>query len=95
VVYDLPETFSGLPENVAKAEKPKELGSGAQGNSSFKRIGYGGPCPPPGHTHRYFFRLYALSARLGLSPGATKRDVEREMSGRVLATAQVMGTYSR
>src|SRR5712691_6987321 len=95
VLYDIAPTLSAIPENVAKVETLKELGGAAQGKNDFRRLGYGGPCPPPGKAHRYFFKLYALNARLGLSPAATKTDVERAMDGRVLATAQLMGTFAR
>jgi Raf kinase inhibitor-like YbhB/YbcL family protein len=95
VLYDVPATLSALPENVAKTERLKELGGAVQGKSDFKRVGYGGPCPPPGPAHRYYFKLYALGARLGLPAGASKQDVERAMDGHVLATAQLMGTYAR
>ena len=74
---------------------PSELGGAVQGKNDFRRLGYGGPCPPPGPAHRYFFKLYALATKLGLKPGATKSDVERAMNGHVLATAQLMGRYAR
>jgi Raf kinase inhibitor-like YbhB/YbcL family protein len=95
VLYDLPATASAAPEGVAKLETPSELGGAAQGKNDFRRLGYGGPCPPPGPAHRYFFTLHALATRLGLTPGASKADVERAMAGQVLATAQLMGTYAR
>src|SRR5437667_4828602 len=95
VLYDIAPTLSAIPENVVKVETLKELGGAAQGKNDFRRLGYGGPCPPPGKPHRYFFKLYALNAWLGLSPGATKTNVERAMDGRVLATAQLMGTFGR
>ena len=95
VLYDVPATLGGLPENVSKVEKPKELGGAVQGRNDSREVGYGGPCPPPGPAHRYFFKLYALAAPLGLKPGASKQDVERAMGGHVLATAQLMGTYAR
>ena len=76
-------------------ETPSELGGAVQGKNDFRRLGYGGPCPPPGPAHRYFFKLYALATKLGLKPGATKGDVERAMDGHVLATAQLMGRYAR
>ena len=65
------------------------------GLNDFRRLGYGGPCPPPGKPHRYFFKLYALDTVLDLKPGLTKRDVERAMEKHVLAQAQLMGTYKR
>jgi len=95
VLYDLPVAFDGLPENVIKTEAPKELGGAVQGQNDSRKPGYGGPCPPIGPAHRYFFKLYALAKPLGLEAGASKQEVERAMAGQVLATAQVMGTYAR
>jgi hypothetical protein len=95
VLYDLPAAFGGLPENVSKTERPKELGGAVQGRNDSHELGYGGPCPPLGPAHRYFFKLYALAKPLGLKPGASKEDVERAMSGQVLATAQLIGKYGR
>ncbi len=93
VLYDLPANTRELPEGVAKQE---QLSSGArQGRNDFGKIGYGGPCPPPGKPHRYFFKLYALEARLGLKAGATKADVERAMNGHILAQAELVGRYGR
>jgi hypothetical protein len=66
-----------------------------QGLNDFRRVGYGGPCPPPGRPHRYFFKLYALDTELALKPRATKQDLVRAMAGHVLAEAQLMGTYQR
>ncbi len=68
---------------------------GQNGKNSAGRTGYTGPCPPSG-THRYFFTLYALDLQtLGLNEGATRNDVEKAMSGHILAQAQLMGKYSR
>ena len=87
-------TATGLPEDVAKTQM---IASGAkQGMNIWPRLGYGGPCPPPGKPHRYFFKLYALDKMLGLKPGATKKDVaQAAMEGHVLAEGQLMGTYQR
>lgn len=93
VLYNLPSTLRELPEHVPGAET---LPSGArQGVSDFKRIGYGGPCPPPGKPHRYFFKLYALDSDLNLRPGATKAALLKAMEGRVVAEAALMGWYER
>ena len=93
VLYDLPANARELPEGVAKQE---QLPNGArQGRNDFGKIGYGGPCPPPGKPHRYFFKLYALDAKLGLKAGATKADVEHAMKGHVLAQAELIGKYGR
>ena len=93
VLYDLPPETKQLGEGVSKDE---QLPSGAhQGRNDFRRIGYGGPCPPPGAAHRYFFKLYALDAKLNLKSGASKADVEKAMSGHILAQASLMGRYKR
>jgi Raf kinase inhibitor-like YbhB/YbcL family protein len=92
VYYDIPARMTGLPDAFPPDARPER--GGAQGLTDFKRIGYGGPCPPGG-THRYFFKLYALDTVLGLDPGATKRQVLQAAEGHILAEAQLMGTYSR
>jgi len=93
VLYDLPSDARELPEGVPKQNR---LESGAlQGNNDFPKIGYGGPCPPPGPAHRYFFKLYALDAKTGLKPGATKADLEKVMKGHILAQTELVGRYKR
>jgi Raf kinase inhibitor-like YbhB/YbcL family protein len=94
VLYNLPAAVSELPENIAKVES-LDLDGARQGRNDFRRPGYGGPCPPPGPAHRYFFKLYALHAPLQLKPGAQKKDVEAALEGHVLGSAQLMGTYAR
>jgi hypothetical protein len=95
VLFNLPARVDHLPEGVAKNETPSGLGGAVQGKNDFKKIGYGGPCPPPGKPHRYFFKLYALDRPLALRAGATKDQVEQAMQGHIVATAQLMGTYAR
>ena len=93
VLYDLPATVRALPTGVASTPA---LGDGSrQGTNDFKKTGYGGPCPPRGGPHRYFFKLYALDTALGLAPGATKQALLRAMEGHVLAQAELMGRYAR
>jgi Raf kinase inhibitor-like YbhB/YbcL family protein len=92
IVYDLPAGASQLPENVSAAD---DLSGGRQGRNDFRRAGYGGPCPPPGKPHRYFFKLYALNATLDLPAGASRRDVEAAMRGKVIAQAELMGKFAR
>ena len=93
VLYDLPATVTELPERVPATET---ISTGAnQGVNDFKRIGYGGPCPPRGNPHRYFFKLHALDVVLQLKAKATKKDLVRAMEGHILAEGQLMGTYKR
>jgi Raf kinase inhibitor-like YbhB/YbcL family protein len=86
VLFNLPATATALPQSES---------SGVQGTTNSGRTGYGGPCPPPGKPHRYFFKLYALDGPLSLRSGVTKAEVERAMQGHILAAAQLMGTYGR
>jgi Raf kinase inhibitor-like YbhB/YbcL family protein len=92
VLYNIPPNTTKLGENI-KPEKESANGM-RQGNNDWPRIGYGGPCPPGG-THRYYFKLYALDAILDLNPGATKAQLVQAMKGHILAEAQLMGKYRR
>ena len=92
VIYNIPSERIGLQESVVCLE---ELAEGClQGRNDFGKIGYGGPCPPGG-THRYFFKLYALNIKLDLEPGATKKEVLDAMKGHVLALGTLIGLYTR
>ncbi len=93
VIYDLPAEVHSLKEGVPTDET---LENGAkQGVNDFRKVGYGGPCPPPGKPHHYFFKLYALDAKVGLRSRATKQQVISAMKGHVLAEAQLVGLYKR
>ncbi len=92
VIYNIPPTVTELPEGVPS---DKTLSNGAiHGINDFRKYGYGGPCPPGG-THRYYFKIYALDTELKLAPGAKKSDVEKAMQGHILAKGQLMGRYKR
>jgi Raf kinase inhibitor-like YbhB/YbcL family protein len=93
VLYDLGPGLRQLPEGMARTEEIQ--GIGRQGINDFRKVGYGGPCPPPGKPHRYFFKLYALNQAPALPPRATKQDVEKAMQGHILGRAELMGRYKR
>ena len=93
VLFNLLPEATELAENVPPVKEPGIMAS--QGTNDFKRIGYGGPCPPAGKPHRYFFKLYALDRQLDLEAGATKQQVEAAMKGHVLGEGQLMGRYGR
>jgi len=91
VLYDLPPDTRKLSEAVAKSP---QLPNGAlQGRNDFGKIGYNGPCPPRGASHRYFFKLYALDSKTGLRTGAAKADLERAIRGHVLAETELIGKF--
>lgn len=93
VLYGLPPDRKGLSEHVPAAEEGPD--GSRQGRNDFRRIGYGGPCPPPNGAHRYFFKLYALDDDPDLEAGATKDELLAAMDGHVLAEARLIGTYRR
>jgi Raf kinase inhibitor-like YbhB/YbcL family protein len=93
LIWNIPAYLTALPEGVP-AQEVLENGA-AQGTNDFKRIGYGGPCPPPGKPHRYFFKLYALNTTLSLPAETGKKDLEKAIRGHILAEAEWMGTFRR
>ena len=93
VLYGLPATATGLPEKVPTQETLPD--GSKQGLNDFRRVGYGGPCPPPGKPHRYYFKLYALDTEPPLKPRATKKELLQAMQGHILAEGQLLGTYQR
>ena len=94
IAWNIPGGRRGLPGNINAV--PRLEDGTLQGRNDFRKIGYGGPCPPQGHgPHRYFFRLYALDSELDLEPCATKAELERAMEGHVLEFAELMGRYQR
>ena len=93
VIYNIPSSSRGLDKDVSKRER---LSDGTrQGINSFGKVGYGGPYPPPGSAHRYFFKLYALDVMLSLGPGATKEELLGAVKGHILAEAQIIGLFKR
>jgi len=92
VLYNIPPAADGLPRSIAPE---RTLGNGARhGINDFKKYGYGGPCPPGG-THRYYFKIYALDVVLPQEPGLTKAQLIKAMAGHILAEGQLMGKYAR
>ncbi len=93
-LWNLPLEARSLPEAVPT--KAALDGGAKQGQNDFRQVGYGGPCPPPGKPHRYYFKLYALDAQLSLKEGvAQKADLVAAMEGHILAEGQLMGTFAR
>ncbi|MCS5422999.1 MULTISPECIES: YbhB/YbcL family Raf kinase inhibitor-like protein [Psychrilyobacter] len=86
VVWNMEASINGISEGEQiKAEK---------GKNDFGKLNYGGPCPPGG-THRYYFKLYALDKLLNLREGSSKKELEKAMEGHIIEEAQLVGLYSR
>jgi hypothetical protein len=93
LVYGMAPDTRSLPEGVKR--DPTLPGGARQGRNDFHRVGYGGPCPPPGSTHRYVFRLAALDVSPDVPAGASKLALRREIEGHVLGEARLTGRYGR
>ncbi|WGV27361.1 YbhB/YbcL family Raf kinase inhibitor-like protein [Halotia branconii] len=93
VIYNIPADTRELPEDVPKQS---QLPDGVlQGENSFGKVGFGGPCPPKNETHRYFFKIYALDQMLDLPAEANKQQLLAAIDNHVLDKAEVMGRYAR
>jgi Raf kinase inhibitor-like YbhB/YbcL family protein len=93
VLFNLPATARELGEGVSP--QPTLPDGTMQGINDFGAVGYGGPAPPPGKPHRYFFKLYALDTPLNLGPRTTRPQLLKAMDRHVLAEGQLMGRYGR
>jgi hypothetical protein len=91
VLHNIPAETRSLPEGATERGLPPQA---VQGLNDWKRVGYGGPCPPIGR-HRYFHKLYALDAELTGLPRPTKARLLEAMKGHVLAEVQLVGTYQK
>ena len=94
VAFNIPGNVKEMPENIPAHETLNCFGEGRQGTNDFKKMGYGGPCPPTG-AHRYYFHLYALDTDLTLDSSTTKEQLLKAIAGHVLAEGELMGKYQR
>lgn len=90
VIFNIPADTTSLPEAMS------QLPPGAiEGMNGFDKIGYGGPCPPPGTPHNYRFMLYALDNTLNLQSGAEKAALLEKMTGHIIERAELVGVFKR
>ncbi len=96
LVYNIPANVTSLAAGAGDAKKPLLPAGAVQGRTDFGTTGYGGPCPPPGKPHHYFFRLYALKvARLDLPQDATAAFIGFNVHAQSLGSAELVGLYGR
>jgi len=93
VIFNIPSSAKGLAQGVHGVQVLPD--GSAQGRNDFGKVGWGGPCPPRGKPHRYFFKLYALKEMVHLAPGASKKDLLKAIAGKVVGEAEIIGTYGR
>ena len=91
ILYNIPSEVSELDMIVPVAKK---LDNGAiHGKNDQGKYGYGGPCPPKGEKHRYFFKIFALRKRLSPESAGTRENFYDAIKDNVLGEAEYMGTY--
>lgn len=97
LVYGIPAQINSFRENESQliTFEKSITNTIKQGRNSGEEVAYGGPCPPPGKPHRYFFKLYCLDTVLYLNSGLTKYQLLRAIEGHVLEKAQLIGLYKR
>jgi Raf kinase inhibitor-like YbhB/YbcL family protein len=91
MIWNIPADAKGLPEGVpATVDLPD---GSRQGKAYNQKPGYAGPCAPPGNPHHYTYEVFALDAKLDLSPDATRDDFEKALDGHVLAASEVVTLF--
>ena len=96
VLYNIPASATSLPADAGNTKNTLLPGGAVQGRTDFGTTGYGGPCPPPGKPHHYYFRLYALKVpKLELPPDATAAFIGFNVRAQSLGAAELLGTYGR
>jgi Raf kinase inhibitor-like YbhB/YbcL family protein len=96
VAYNIPAGSEGLPEHIPAGDRPGRPSGMRQGANGREGRGWVGCAPPAGTgPHRYHFELFALDTLLDLPDGATRGSLAKAMRGHLLATGELVGTYSR
>lgn len=93
ILYNIPPRLYSIPENMNDQEELIIQEKILVGRNDFKKLGYGGPCPPPGKPHRYFFRLFALNEKLDLKAGLNRDQLLAAIKENILKEAQLVGLY--
>lgn len=89
IVFNMPASTAELPEGGPLPATSLE------GRNDFGSTGYRGPCPPPGSSHHYHVKVYALDTTLSLRSGATEAGFEDAIKGHALASGELVGTFKR
>jgi Raf kinase inhibitor-like YbhB/YbcL family protein len=96
IVYNIPATTTSLAADAGNTQNMLMPHGAVQGRTDFGTSGYGGPCPPPGKPHHYYFRLYALKTpKLDLPKDATAAFIGFNVRAQSLGSAELMGLYGR
>jgi len=93
IIWNIPPT-NKIPEGIPEGKEIHTPFKAFQGKNDFGKYKYGGPCPPPGKPHRYFFKVYVLDTTLELKEG-TKEELLKAMEGHVIQYGELIGLYGK
>ena len=94
IIWNLPP-LPVIPAGIPPEGTTTVPVTAVQGTNDHGVVGWTGPSPPPGETHRYQFRVYGLDTLLGLPPGSVKHDLVAAMRGHVLQYGETMAICTR
>jgi Raf kinase inhibitor-like YbhB/YbcL family protein len=95
LIWDIPAQ-GVIPENISRDPVITVPFEAVQGKNDFGKIGYSGPCPPPGQLHTYYFNVYGLDAKLDIKPGSNRTLLDKAMAGHMVQYGgQAIATYQR
>jgi len=92
VFYNIPKNINSIPEGIQKSPITPY---GYQGINSYNTLGYDGPFPPKGSTHRYIFLVLALDTELALGPNVYYSQVLNSTKGHIIAYAELTCLYRK
>lgn len=96
VVWNIPGTATGLPENVPKGA---DLPDGSHQISASGPVYRGPGAPASGPPHHYTFEIYALDTKLDVTATAdafeTRTNVMKAAQGHILGKAVYVGLFRR
>jgi len=93
IAWNIPANSTGLSaDQKTEAEMPDGM---HQGKNIAQRVGYMGPCPPAGLPHHYALEVYALDSKLDLPATAGRDELEKALSGHILASGVYVGLFHR
>lgn len=94
LIWNIPARES-IPEGIPQGGQVSQPVTAVQGTNDYGIVGYSGPCPKPGETHRYQFRVYGLDTMLDLKEGSDKHALVAAMQGHATRYGETVALCTR
>ena len=94
LIWNMP-TLKEIPAGIPHGKVVTEPISALQGLNEHGEIGYTGPCPLPGQTHRYLFRVYGLDDFLEIPGGSNKNALKSAMHDHIVQYGETEAIAAR